>query len=288
MDSLIFHNDCILPLTQVRLSPGQMGLLMGWGVFTTLRIYEGVPFAFDQHWRRMAHDATRLGITLDYDQSMVREAIIKLAASNQRPEAMARVSFVKNQGGLWAEASDGPATDLLIFTREVAIWPLASRLMLVPGVIFSVGRLAGAKMLSWVQNAGTLERAHTEGFDDALLTNEHGQLGECTSANIFLVRDGKVLTPPLTSGCLPGITRNMLLKVIPAAGYELHQEDLTPYDLASATEVFITSTTREVAAVSFIHPDWNFAAPGKITLDLKSAFREYVRMHLGREPESPS
>ena len=120
MDSLIFHNDRILPLTEARLSPGQMGLLMGWGVFTTLRIYEGVPFAFDRHWRRMTHDATRLGITLNYDQSMVREAIIKLAASNQRPEAMARVSFVKNQGGLWAEASDGPATDLLIFTREVA------------------------------------------------------------------------------------------------------------------------------------------------------------------------
>ena len=155
-------------------------------------------------------------------------------------------------------------------------------------MIFSVGRLAGAKMLSWVQNAGTLERAHAEGFDDALLMNEHGQLAECTSANIFLVRDGKVLTPPLTSGCLPGITRNVLLEVIPAAGYELHQEDLTPHDLASATEVFITSTTREVAPVSFIHPDWSFAAPGKITLDLKSAFREYVRMHLGREAESPS
>jgi branched-chain amino acid aminotransferase len=143
-------------------------------------------------------------------------------------------------------------------------------------------------MLSWVQNAGTLERAHTEGFDDALLMNEHGQLAECTSANIFLVRDGKVLTPPLTSGCLPGITRNVLLEVIPAAGYEFHQEDLTPYDLASATEVFITSTTREVAPVSFIHPDWNFATPGKITLDLKSAFREYVRIHLGREAVSPS
>jgi len=97
MDSLIFHNDRIIPLTEARLSPGQMGLLMGWGVFTTLRIYEGLPFAFDRHWARMAHDADRLGITLDYDQRTVREAIIKLAASNQRPEAMARLSFVKNR-----------------------------------------------------------------------------------------------------------------------------------------------------------------------------------------------
>src|ERR1035438_1483397 len=96
MDSLIYHNDRIIPLAEARLSPGQMGLLMGWGVFTTLRIYEGVPFAFDRHWARMAHDAKRLGIALDYDQEEVRQTIIRLAASNQRREAMARLSFVKN------------------------------------------------------------------------------------------------------------------------------------------------------------------------------------------------
>ena len=65
MDSLIYHNDRIEPLTESRLSPGQMGLLMGWGVFTTLRIYEGVPFAFDRHWQRMAHDAERWAWTWD-------------------------------------------------------------------------------------------------------------------------------------------------------------------------------------------------------------------------------
>ncbi len=65
MDSLIYHNDRIIPLVEARLSPGQMGLLMGWGVFTTLRIYQGVPFAFDRHWERMVRDAERLGIALD-------------------------------------------------------------------------------------------------------------------------------------------------------------------------------------------------------------------------------
>ena len=76
MDSLIYHNDRIIPLEEARLSPGQMGLLMGWGVFTTLRIYEGVPFAFDRHWARMSHDSERLGIALDYDQKSVWEAIV--------------------------------------------------------------------------------------------------------------------------------------------------------------------------------------------------------------------
>ena len=282
MDSLIYHNDRIIPLIEARLSPGQMGLLMGWGVFTTLRIYEGVPFAFDRHWHRMARDAERLGITLDYQQEAVWNAIVNLAAANQRPEGAARLSFIKNHGGLWADAPGCPATDLLIFTRELSAWPAAHKLLLVPDAIFSHSKLAGAKMLSWVQNAGTLERVHKEGFDDALLLNEYGNLAECTSANVFLVRGREVLTPPLHSGCLPGITRDALIEVIPAAGYKLLEQDLTPADLDSAEEVFISSTTREVAGVGSIHPQWNYPAPGKVTREIAVAFRDYVGAHLGR------
>jgi branched-chain amino acid aminotransferase len=282
MDSLIYHNNRILPLAEARLSPGQMGLLMGWGVFTTLRIYQGVPFAFDRHWARMAHDAERLGIAIDYRQDAVWDAIVKLAAANQRPECAARLSFIKNQGGFWADAPDCPATDLLIFTRELAVWPASHKLVLVPDAIFSHGKLAGAKMLSWVQNAGTLDRVHGEGFDDALLLNEHGNLAECTSANVFLVRGREVLTPPLSSGCLPGITREALREVIPAAGYSLVEQDLKPSDLDSAEEVFISSTTREVAGVGSIQPNWSFPAPGKITVEIEAAFQDYVKSYLRR------
>jgi branched-chain amino acid aminotransferase len=284
MDPLIFHNDRILPLQEARLSPGQMGLLMGWGVFTTLRIYQGFPFAFDRHWARMVHDAERLGVTLPYEQEAVRAAVIRLAEANHRPEGMARLSFVKNHGGLWAQADDRPATDLLVFTRELVAWPTAHRLKLQPNAVFSASRLAGAKMLSWVQNAALYERAHVEGFDDALLLNEKGHLAECTSANVFLIHNGKVLTPPLSSGCLPGITREVLQEVIRRAGLELHEQDLAPEDLSSAEEVFISSTTREVAAVGSISPQWNYEAPGKTTRALEQAFREYVRANLKRAP----
>jgi branched-chain amino acid aminotransferase len=280
MDSLIYHNDRIIPLAEARLSPGQMGLLMGWGVFTTLRIYQGVPFAFDRHWERMVRDAERLGISLDCHQEAVWEAIVKLAAANHRPEGAARLSFIKNHGGLWADAPGCPATDLLIFTRELAVWPAAHKLVLVPNAIFSIGKLAGAKMLSWVQNAGTLERAHGEGFDDALLLNEQGHLAECTSANVFLVRGRQVLTPPLSSGCLPGITREVLREIIPAAGYTLLEQDLTPPDLDAAEEVFISSTTREVAGVGSIQPNWKYPAPGKVTREIEAAFQNYVKGHL--------
>jgi branched-chain amino acid aminotransferase len=280
MDALIFHNDGIIPLQEAHLSAGQMGLLMGWGVFTTLRIYEGRPFAFDRHWARMRHDAERLGMKLTHEQEAVRLAVTRLAEANDRPEGMARVSFVKNHGGLWAQAGNRPEVDLLILTRELVQWPAIHRLKLQPHAIYSATRLAGVKMLSWVQNAALLEQAHAEGFDDVLLLNESGHVAECTSANVFLVRGGKVVTPPLSSGCLPGVTRDVLREIVPRTGFALLEENLTTEDLSSAAEVFISSTTREVAAVGSIGSQWLYRAPGKTTVTIQQSFKDYVRSHL--------
>jgi branched-chain amino acid aminotransferase len=113
-----------------------------------------------------------------------------------------------------------------------------------------------------------------------LLLNEHGHIAECTSANFFLVRRDQVVTPPLSAGCLPGVTRDVLFEVMPQAGFELRQETLTPEDLVSAAEVFISSTTREVAAVGSIDGRWVFNAPGKVTTRIERCFKDYVQSHL--------
>lgn len=282
MDSLIFHNDRILPLDEARLSPGQTGLLMGWGVFTTLRLYRGAPFQFHRHWERMARDAARLDVPLAGDREAVRERVVELAAANRRSEGAARLSFIRNAGGAWSGGS-AVATDVLIFTAKLPVWPATQRLELGPKAAFSRGPFAGAKMLSWAPNSILLERARSGGFDDILLLNERGHLTECTSANIFVVHHGRVLTPPLESGCLPGVTRAILLELAAAAGVEIAQADLNPDDLSTADEVFISSTTREVAPVSHISPSWNYEAPGKITNRLDRAFKDYIESHR-REP----
>jgi branched-chain amino acid aminotransferase len=276
MDRLILHNDGIIPLEEVRLSPAQAGLLTGLGVFTTLRLYHGQPFRFDLHWHRMACDAHRLEIPLCFEQLAVRHAIVQLAAVNNRKEGAVRVSFIKNSGGLWTPPPDSPPTDLLAFTYELRTWPAAQRLRLQPMAIFAAGIYAGTKMLSWAPNTALLDKARADGFDDALLLNEKGQLAECTSANIFLVRDGHVSTPPLSSGCLAGVTRSMLFEIAPKAGVRIIEQDLTPEDLASAQEFFISSTTREVAAVGHISPGWDHPAPGPVTQALEEGFKRYV------------
>jgi branched-chain amino acid aminotransferase len=281
MDKLIFHNDRILPLGEARLSPGQVGLLMGWGVFSTLRIYRGRPFAFERHWARLMRDAGRLGIPISYAMETVERATEELVEANGHPESMARISLVKNHGGLWAEAPGRPDADLLIFTRELVAWPPTQRLMLETSGIFAGGHYAGTKMLSWVSHAAVLDKAHHEGFDDALLTNERGHLAECTSANVFLVRGGKILTPPLASGCLPGITREVLLEIAPPAGIEIRERELRPEDLATAEEVFISSTTREIAPIAEIHPGWKYPAPGPVSVRAEEIFKGYVGQWLG-------
>ena len=276
MDPLILHNDRIEPLAEARLSPGQAGLLLGWGVFTTLRLYGGRPFEFHRHWERMARDAARLALEFPCSEAAALDRIVELARANARTEGAARVTFVRNYGGLWSGEPGGPGTDFLVFTRELSPWPASHRLLLQPQASYASGVLAGAKMLSWAQNALLLERAHAQGYDDALLLNDQGEIAECTSANFFLVRGGEVLTPPLASGCLPGVTREVLLEIAPQAGIELREQTLTPHDLKGAGEIFISSTTREVAGVGFVSSGQRLEAPGPVTRGLEEVFREYV------------
>ena len=253
---------------------------MGWGVCTTLRIYQGISFAFERHWARMARDAARLAVPMPYQPQAVRQAVIELASRNRRAESVARVTFIRNTGGYWAEAADRPPTDLVIFTRELVRWPSANRLRLETDGVSSTGPYAGTKNLSWALPISRHERAQADGFDDALLKNEKGQIAECSSANFFLVRAGKLQTPPLSSGCLPGITREILLEIAPPAGFDIEEKDLTEADLDSAEEAFISSSTREVAPVGFVSPRWSFDTPGKVTSRLETLFTSAIQTYL--------
>jgi branched-chain amino acid aminotransferase len=106
--------------------------------------------------------------------------------------------------------------------------------------------------LSWSQNLTWYEEARQRGFDEAVLLNECGEVSECTSANIFAATGGEVYTPPLDSGCLPGVTRELLLEVVHVPGIKVTERALTPQDLERADQVFITSTTRDLLPAVFI------------------------------------
>lgn len=272
----IFHNHRLLPIEDVRLSPGQAGLFNGWGLFTTLRIAQGEPFAFERHWRRLKNDSARTHCPLLYDPETLRQEIRELARINHAPESAARVYIIWNTIGSWGSDEPMPETDLLICTAPHPEYNAPARLTLREHIRDAASPLAGVKVTSWLLNVWCLREAQDQGYNEVVLLNERGEVAECTAANIFCLKDGRVLTPPLSSGCLEGITRSVLLEIAPGAGYPVEEKILRAEDLFTAEEVFISSSNRNLLSVSEIagHP---IAYPlGPAVRELEKAFDAYI------------
>jgi branched-chain amino acid aminotransferase len=273
----VFHNDRMAPLTEVRLSPGQAGLLNGWGIFTTLRIYGGQPFAFERHWARLERDARRIDLPLPLSREDALRSILQIVEANRAESGCVRVYFVYNQIGFWKSAEPFPAVDFLAYTTDMPDRGGAVRLAIAEHGRHAAHPLAGTKTTSWLQNVWSVHRAVQRGFDEVILLNERGEVAECTAANVFVCRNGEVRTPPLSSGCLAGVTREILLEQAPAAGVTLIEAPLTRADLQVAEEIFVTSTTRQVQPVQTIESHSVPNAPGPITSRLREVFDAYVR-----------
>jgi branched-chain amino acid aminotransferase len=175
--------------------------------------------------------------------------LIGLIEANGSYNCTLRLVVVRNGGGMWAGPSNGRASDLIALTAESKDWGDGVRLAYQENGRYSACPFAGTKILSWSMNLTWLESAQWRGFDEVILLNERGEVAECTSANIFIANGGEVWTPPLTAGCLPGITRELLLSEVRAAGIEVRAKAITPQALEAADEVFITSTTRDLLPV---------------------------------------
>jgi branched-chain amino acid aminotransferase len=276
----IFHNDRLLPVADVRLSPGQAGLLNGWGLFTTVRIYEGVPFAFERHWKRLQRDAERTHCPFPFQESVVRGQLAEVLRANQVREGAARIYVIYNQVGFWRSDEIFPAVDLLVCSADLPSYREPARLGLREHGRHAASPLAGVKVTSWLDNVWNYYEAQQAGFDEVVLLNERGEVAECTAANIFCVKSGRVATPPVNAGCLQGITRSVLLEIGAGAGVPVEERRLLPEDLYGADEVFISSTNRSMLGVSEINGHKIATAPGPITLKLEKAFGEYVRQYL--------
>lgn len=274
--NFVHHNEQIAPLQEIRLSPGQAGLLNGWGVFTTLRIYAGQPFAFDHHWHRLTADAQRLKIPLQLSSDSVFQYLTKLIDANKVKEGCARIYLVYNKIGYWTSDEPMPDVDLILYTADLPNRKGPARLALQPHGRHAASPLAGVKVTSWLHNVWMLDQSLHRSFDEVILLNERGEVAECTAANIFCVRKNEVVTPPLSSGCLPGVTRTTLLELGGITGLTIREASLSVQDLFAADEVFISSTTREVQPVSQIEDRQIAHVGGPVTQRLSVAFSDYV------------
>ena len=291
MHRYLLHNDEIRDAAESGLSPGQVGLLSGWGVFSTLRVYDGVMFQWERHWQRMQTDASRMRVPFPSEPQWLESRLLRLIEANQTDPRQAlnatlRVVVVRNRGGLY----EGPGVtrdfDVVAFTVDPVRWPASMKLGVVPHGRHAASEFAGTKYISWAENLTRYERAHDCGLDEVVLLNERGEVSECTSANIFIVEaeGSRVWTPPLSSGCLAGVTRAILLEEVRVLGVTIGEKTLFPSDLTSAGEVFVTSTTRELLPVSDIadlYPDGLNVNRASATLPLlRQAFSAMVSSYV--------
>jgi len=257
-----------------RISPFDHGLLVGDGVFETLRVYGGTPFAWRRHLERLAASAAGLGLDVP-DGTVLRNAATAVLDANDLADARLRITVTGGLSPLGSErGTDGPT--VIVAASQMRPWPESEAVVTVPWPRNERGATAGLKTISYAENVRALAHAHAHDASEAIFLNTRGELCEATGSNVFVVDGERVRTPPGSAGCLLGVTRALVLDLGPAAGVEVVEAALVPDALAGADEAFLTSSTREVQAISRVDGIAFPAAPGPITQRLARAFSSLV------------
>jgi branched-chain amino acid aminotransferase len=243
------------------------GLTVGDGVFETLKATDGRAFAPTRHLERLARSARGLGLP-EPDLEEVARACDAVLAANPMPLGRLRVTYTGGMSPLGSDrGEEGPT--LVVALGAAQPRPDTTAAVTVPWTRNEKGALAGLKTTSYGENVVALARAHAAGASEALFANTRGRLCEGTGSNVFVVIGGKLLTPPLESGCLAGITRALVAEW---AGAE--EADLPMEALAEAEEVFLTSSLRDVQAVRLLDGREPPGAPGPVTAKAMRIFAE--------------
>ncbi len=245
------------------------GLLTGDGVFETLKVYDGAVFAVRRHLERLAHSAAGLGLSLRPADEL-RKVVDGVVAENAVGHGRVRITVTGGPSPLGSERGGaGPTT--IVAAAPQAPWPDTAAVAVVPWPRNERGALAGLKTTSYGENVVALAWAKERGAGEAIFANLAGSLCEGTGTNVFLGVAGRLLTPPLSSGCLAGVTRALVLEVTGAA-----EEDVPVGVLADADEAFLTSTTREVQPIATVDGTPLPDAPGPLTQAASESFAALV------------
>lgn len=253
---------------QATVSVFDHGILVGDGVFETVKAVRGQAFALTRHLRRLAVSAAGLGLP-EPDLDAIRQGTLDvLAAAPAWDLARIRITCTSGPGPLGSDRGPhGPTA--IVAVAEQRPFPATADVSVVPWPRNERGALSGLKTISYGENARALEYAHERGGAEAIFGNLAGNLCEGTGSNVFVVRDGRLTTPPLSSGCLAGVTRALVLEW--AGGQE---EDLPLAGFGAVDEAFLTSTTRDVQPIRAVDGKIYPASPGPVTRKAMEIFAE--------------
>jgi branched-chain amino acid aminotransferase len=269
----VWVNGRLSTEADARISPFDHAVLTGDGVFETLKVEGGKAFAVRRHLERLARSAAGLGLQTP-DDATVRKALSAVVEANELVEGVARITLTGGPAPLGSERGpEGPT--LIVAVGPPRGWGPAATVAIAPWPRNERGPVVGLKTVSYAENVVILAWARERGAEEAVLGNLAGRLCEGTGSNVFVASDGRLVTPPLSSGCLAGVTRQLLLELGVA-----EEEDVPLSALGAAEEAFLTSSTRDVQPIGSIDGNALPMTPGPLTKKAAEAFRDLCAQDL--------
>jgi len=282
MEEIIFLNGNFIPRSQARISPFDHGFLYGYGLYETVRSYNGTIFRLDRHLQRLGKSAEVLVLHSKLSTSDIKKACYDLLTINKLTDARIRITVSAGTGDIVPNPQTCDQPTMFIVARKITPVPAEVYQHGYEVVISGYRRnsqspLSQIKSTCCLENVLALNEAKVKGADDALLLNEKGMLAEGSTSNIFLVKDGTLITPTIESGALPGITREAVLELAKSLGIEAVQREVSSNEITLADELFRTSSILEIMPLT--HVDGKRVGngePGLITVKIMSAYSELV------------
>lgn len=257
------------------------GFLYGDGVFEGIRVYEGNIFKLDEHLNRLYDSAKSIMLQIPYSKEELREIIGETVRRNQLETAYIRVVVSRGAGNLGLDPASCANPRLVVIAEALALFPkeLYERGVRLASVSSRRNRPdvlpPQVKSLNYLNNILVKMEANQAGVDEALMLNDQGYVTEGSADNIFIVKNGTILTPPTYLGALEGITRNAIIDLAEEKGYKVKEQPFTRHDVYVADEVFLTGTAAEVIAVVEVDQrEVGDGKPGVVTNHLLSEFRK--------------
>jgi branched-chain amino acid aminotransferase len=271
--STLWIDGALVEEADARVSPFDHGLLTGDGVFETFRIAGGRPFAARRHLERLARSTAGMRLPCP-PAAVVLDAMDRVIRANGLQVGRLRVTVTGGPSALGSDrAAAGPT--VIVAAGALPAWPPAADVAVSPWPRNERGALAGIKSTSYGENVVALADARERGAGEAIFANLAGNLCEGTGSNVFVGIGGRLVTPPLTAGCLAGVTRDLVMELV-----EVVEDDVAVGALAAADEAFLTSSTRDVQPIRTVDGQALPSCPGPLTAAAAAAFRSLLARDL--------
>jgi len=270
-----------MPVNEARISPTDYGFLYGFGLFETLRAYDGKVFRLDRHLNRLARSTETLGLpatTLD-----IGKAVTDTLLANKLRNARIRVTVSAGEGAAVPDPATCTNPTVIITSRQFEPYPEQTYEKGFKAVISSIRRnsqspLSSLKSTNYLENIMAKRETRTAGADEALFLNERDIVAEASMSNVFIVSGGILKTPRVENGILPGITREIVMDLAPKLGIETATEDIWLDDVFEAQEAFLTNSLMAVMPlVKVAGKRIGSGKPGLVTGKIREAYRKLVK-----------